>query len=182
MRRFDDGSWRTIRPVQVRNDKQLLSLGNAADPKKLPDEMNAIWNPQANVYFELGRTDAATIEGLSPQADAIEMQKLPKGFLDERDSRSALTFFLVRKVTDGGTADKGATNAKERVSLIADSRSDSTMAHEAGHFLGALTAEGKYDSEYGHPEKSQEMLMHVHHIGKKIPYSAVTKFNYGYRR
>jgi hypothetical protein len=30
---------------------------------------------------------------------------------------------------------------------------------------------GKYDSEYGHPEKSQEMLMHVHHIGKKIPYS-----------
>ena len=108
------------------------------------------------------------------------MQKLPKGFLDERDSGSALTFFLVRKVTNGGTADNGATNAKERVALIADSRSDSTMAHEAGHFLGALTAEGKYDSEYGHPEKSQEMLMHVNHIGKKIPYAAVLKFNYGY--
>ncbi len=61
-----------IRPVQVRNDKQLLSLGNAADPKKLLDEMNAIWNPQANVYFELGRTDPATIDGLSPQAEAIE--------------------------------------------------------------------------------------------------------------
>jgi len=171
-----------IRPAQVRDGKQLVSLGNAADPQKLLDEMNAIWNPQANVYFEPGRTDAATIEGLSPQADAIEMQKLPKGFLDERDSGSALTFFLVRKVTDGGTADNGATNAKEGVSLIADSRSDSTMAHEAGHFLGALTAEGKYDSEYGHPEKSQEMLMHVDHIGKKIPYSAITKFNYGYRR
>src|ERR1700736_830799 len=168
-----------IRPAQVRDGKQLVSLGNAADAQKLLDEMNAIWNPQANVYFELGRTDAAAIEGLSPQADAIEMQKLPKGFLDERDSRSALTFFLVRKVTDGGTADNGATNAKERVSLIADSRSDSTMAHEAGHFLGALTAEGKYDSEYGHPEKSQEML-HVDHIGKKIPYAAVPKFNYGY--
>jgi hypothetical protein len=26
----------------------------------------------------------------------------------------------------------------------------------------------------GHPEKSQEMLMHVHHIGKKIPYSAIS--------
>ena len=171
-----------IRPAQVRDGKQLVSLGKAADAQKLLDEMNAIWNPQANVYFELGRTDAATIDGLSPQADAIEMQKLHKGFLDERDSGSALTFFLVRKVTDGGTADKGATNAKERVSLIADSRSDSTMAHEAGHFLGALTAEGKYDSEYGHPEKSEEMLMHVHHIGKKIPYSAIPKFNYGYRR
>jgi hypothetical protein len=171
-----------IRPAQVRDGKQLVILGNAADTQKLLDEMNAIWNPQANVYFELGRTEAATIEGLSPQAEAIEMQKLPKGFLDERDARSALTFFLVRKVTDGGTADKGATNAKERVSLIADSRSDSTMAHEAGHFLGALTAEGKYDSEYGHPEKSQEMLMHVHHSGKKIPYSAITRFNYGYSR
>jgi hypothetical protein len=82
-------------------------------------------------------------------------------------------------VTDGGTADNGVTNAKERVSLIAGSRSDSTMPREAGHFLGAPTAEGKYDSEYGHPEKSQEMLMHVHHVGKKIPYSAVAKFNYG---
>jgi hypothetical protein len=72
-----------IRPAQVRDGKQLVSLGNAADAQKLLDEMNAIWNPQANVYFELGRTDAATIEGLSPQADAIEMQKLLKGFLDD---------------------------------------------------------------------------------------------------
>jgi hypothetical protein len=171
-----------IRPVQVRDGKQLVSFGSATDPKQLLDEMNAIWNPQANIYFELGRTDAATIDGLSPQAEAVEMKKLPQGFLDERDSKSALTFFLVRKVTNGGTPDNGATNAKERVALIADSRSDSTMAHEAGHFLGALNADGKYDSEYGHPEKSQEMLMHVHHIGKKIPYSAITKFNYGYRR
>ncbi len=169
-----------IRPVQIHDGKQTVSLGKAADPNKLLDEINAIWNPQANVYFELGRTDAATIDGVSPQAEAIEMQKLPQGFLDERDSGSALTFFLVRKVTNGKLVDNGATNAKERVALIADSRSDSTMAHEAGHFLGALTAEGKYDSEYGHPEKSQEMLMHVDHTGKKIPYSAVTKFNYGY--
>jgi hypothetical protein len=171
-----------IRPVQVRDGKQLVSFCNAADPKQLLNEMNAIWNPQANVYFELGRTDAATIEGLSPRADTIEMTKLPKGFLDERDSGSMLTFFLVRKVTDGGTPDNGATNAKEAISLIADSRSDSTMAHEAGHFLGALNEKGKYDSEYGHPEKNQEMLMHVHHTGKKIPYSSITKFNYGYRR
>ena len=48
-----------IRPVQVRDGKQLVSLCNAADPKQLLSEMNAIWNPQANVYFELGRTDPA---------------------------------------------------------------------------------------------------------------------------
>ena len=106
-----------IRPVQVGSGKQLVSLGNAADPQKLLDEMNAIWNPQANVYFELGRTDAATIEGLSPQADAIEMQKLPKGFLDERDSRSALTFFLVRKVTECAAVREGDDGGSERYRL-----------------------------------------------------------------
>ena len=169
-----------IRPVQVHDGKQPVRLGKAADPQKLLDEMNAIWIPQANVYFELGLTDPATIEGLSPQTDTIEMQKLPPGFLDKRDSGSALTFFLVPKVTNGKTHDKGATNAKERIALIGESRSDSTMAHEAGHFLGSLSAGGKYSSEYGHPEKNKDMLMHEYHTGKKIPYSAVPNFNYGY--
>ena len=35
-----------IRPAQVRDGKQLVSLGNAADAQKLLDEMNAIWNPR----------------------------------------------------------------------------------------------------------------------------------------
>jgi hypothetical protein len=170
-----------IRLAQVRDGKQLVSLGKAADPDTLLKEMNAIWNPQANVYFELGRTDAATIDGLSPQAGPIEMQKLPQSFLDERDSGSALTFFLVHYVKDGGTPDLGSTIAEEQVSLIGKSRSDSTMAHEAGHFLGSLNEKGTYSSKYGHPEKSQEMLMHADHTGNKIPYSAVVNFNYGYQ-
>ena len=171
-----------IRLVQVRDGKQLVSLGNAADPDKLLKEMNAIWNPQANIYFELGRTDAATIDGISPQAPFFEMQKLPDEFLKERDKDSALTFFLVHRVRDGGTPDDGSTRSEDRISLIANSRSDSTMAHEAGHFLGSLNEKGNYSSRYGHPEKSQDMLMHAQHTGNKIPYSAVPNFNYGYRR
>ena len=169
-----------IRPVHVDNGKEFVRLGQAADPKKLLDEMNAIWLLQANVCFELGRTDPAKIAGLSPQTATIEMQKLPKGFLDEQDSK-LLTFFMVPKVTNGKTHDKGATNAKERVALIAESRSDSTMAHEAGHFLGSLSEKGNYSSEYGHPETDKNMLMHEYHVGTKIPYSAVPNFNYGYR-
>jgi len=169
-----------IRPVHVWNGKEFVRLGKAADPQKLLDEMNAIWIRQANVYFELGRTNPAKIEGLSPQTETIEMQKLPKGFLDEQDS-DLLTFFLVPKVTNGKTHDKGATIAKERVAVIGESRSDSTMAHEAGHFLGSLSEKGKYSSEYGHPEKSRDMLMHEYHTGTKIPYSAVPNFNYGYQ-
>jgi hypothetical protein len=91
-----------------------------------------------------------------------------------------LTFFLVPKVTNGKTHDKGATIAKERVALIGESRSDSTMAHEAGHFLGSLSEGGQYSSQYGHPETNKDMLMHEYHTGKKIPYSAVPNFNYGY--
>jgi hypothetical protein len=169
-----------IRPVHVHDGKEFVRLGQAADPQKLLDQMNAIWLPQANVYFELGRVDPAKIAGLSPQTQSIEMQKLPKGFLDEQDAK-LLTFFLVPKVTNGKTHDRGATNAKERVALIAESRADSTMAHEAGHFLGALSEKGTYSSEYGHPEKDQNMLMHEYHTGTKIPYSAVPNFNYGYR-
>jgi hypothetical protein len=169
-----------IRPVHVHNGKEFVRLPKAADPNKLLNEMNAIWIPQANVHFELGRTDPAKIAGLSPQTETIEMQKLPKGFLDEQDS-DLLTFFLVPKVTNGKTHDKGATISKERIALIGESRSDSTMAHEAGHFLGSLSEGGKYSSQYGHPEKKQDMLMHEYHTGKKIPYSAVPNFNYSYQ-
>jgi hypothetical protein len=168
-----------IRPVHVHNGKEFVPLGQAADPQKLLDQMNAIWLPQANVYFELGRVDPAKIAGLSPQSQTIEMQKLPKGFLDEQDAK-LLTFFMVPKVTNGKTHDRGATNAKERIALIAESRADSTMAHEAGHFLGSLSEKGNYSSEYGHPEKTQNMLMHEYHTGTKIPYGAVPNFNYGY--
>lgn len=171
-----------IRPVQVRDpdSKKFVSLGNAADPDKLLKEMNAIWNLQANVYFEpLGRTDVATIDGVATQA-VIEATKLQDGFLQERDKDSALTFFLVYRVRDGRPV-RGFTIAKDRISLIGDDRSDSTMAHEAGHFLGSLNEKGNYSSEYGHPENDQEMLMHEYHTGTKIPYSAVPNFNYGYR-
>jgi len=170
-----------IRPVQVRDpdSKKFVSLGSAADPDKLLKEMNAIWNLQANVYFEpLGRTDVATIDGVATQA-VIEATKLQNGFLQERDKDSALTFFLVYRVRDGRPV-RGFTIAKDRISLIGDDRSDSTMAHEAGHFLGSLNEKGNYSSEYGHPENDQEMLMHEYHTGTKIPYSAVPNFNYGY--
>src|SRR5215211_2383458 len=88
---------------------------------------------------------------------------------------------MVPKVTKGKTHDKGATIAKERVAVIGESRSDSTMAHEAGQFLGSLSEGGKYSSEYGHPKSNKDMLMNEYHTGKKIPYSAVPNFNYGYQ-
>jgi hypothetical protein len=59
----------------VRDGQRLVSLQFPLirGPAERDD---AIWNPQANVFFERA-PDAATIDGLSPQADTIEM-KLPK--------------------------------------------------------------------------------------------------------
>jgi antitoxin component of MazEF toxin-antitoxin module len=166
-----------IRPVQVRDGTNVVRFCNAADPQKLLDEMNGIWNSQANVYFELGRTDPATIDGLSPQAGPIEFQKLPEGFLRERDQNSKLTFFLVRKVNDGKEPCYGVTDPKAGLSLIADERLDSTMAHEVGHYVGSVDEKGNYVGRYSDPD-SQEHLMNEEHTGKKIPFTAMDRLHH----
>jgi hypothetical protein len=54
------------------------------------------------------------------------------------------------------------------------------MVHEVVNFLGALTAEGNTIPNMVIQRKSEEMLMHVRSHREEIPYSAVTRFNYGY--
>ena len=64
---------------------------------------------------------------------------------------------------------------------ISDNRGDSTIAHEAGHYLGAVDDKGKFISTYGHPgSQAVEMLMRDGGAGRKIPYGRVPDFNKGY--
>src|SRR4029079_14851413 len=106
------------------------------DPQVLVDQMNAIWKPQANVVFELGKTDPALIEGLKPgeQADNTD-ETLKAALIAKKDPDAALTFFLVKRAVNKDSRDLGVINSEAGISLISDDRSDSTMAHEAGHFL-----------------------------------------------
>ena len=171
----------SIRPTVVLDDQQNeVSFTNAPiGAQSLLDRMNSIWEPQANIVFTLGRTDAALIHGLSPKSEGANIQNPAQlaSFQSKKDSAADLTMFLVRRAFDGKERVSGVTNAKEGFALIGDDRSATTLAHEAGHFLGAVNEHGKFSQRYGHQGTDPELLMRDGGAGWKIPFSLVTDFN-----
>jgi len=171
----------SIRPTQVRDDQQnVVSFTNAPiGAQSLLDQMNSIWKPQANIVFTLGRTDPALIDGLSPKSEGADIQNptTSASFQSQKDRAADLTVFLVRRAFDGKERVSGVTNAKEGFTLIGDDRSVTTLAHEAGHFLGALNEHGKFSQKYDHKGTDPELLMRDGGAGWKIPFSLVTDFN-----
>ena len=175
----------SIRPVRVRDEKGTPVNSSAQkdfNPKALLDQINAIWTPQANVVFDLGKTDPVTLENLKPGQDA-DITKVPlrDELIGNKDPGAALTFFMVKRAVNKDSKDLGVINSEAGISLISDDRSDSTMAHEAGHFLGALSESGKFSQRYGHQGTDASLLMRDGGAGRKIPYEIVTDFNKGYR-
>jgi hypothetical protein len=173
-----------IRPVQVRdnNGVPVNSAANPGDPNKLLDQMNYIWRPQANVVYELGKTDPVTIDQLKPGQPAdITDEDLKAAFIAKKDPDADLTFFMVKRAVNKESTDLGVINSEAGFSLISDDRSDFTMAHEAGHFLGSLSEKGKFSMKYGHQGTADNLLMRAGGAGSKIPFHLVTDFNKGYR-
>ncbi|MGH9740744.1 MAG: hypothetical protein ACRD51_00160 [Candidatus Acidiferrum sp.] len=175
----------SIRPVQIHDELgHVLSFTNApVDARKLLDQMNAVWEPQANVVFDLGKTDPALIDGLSPKAIGADIQNptLLASFMSKKDPAADFTAFLVRRALDGNSQVSGVTNSEAGFALISDDRSDRTLAHEAGHFLGSLNAHGKFSHRYGDRGLDPDLLMRGGGAGRKIPFGLVTDFNKGYR-
>lgn len=173
-----------IRPVQVRhaNGQVVNSSAIAIDPLLLVNHMNLIWNGQANVFFELSKTDPVVIDGLRPNQPA-EINELRAAFIANRDPGADLTFFMVKLALNNGGAVHGQCNAEAGYAVISDGQldKDNTMAHEAGHYLGSLNENGKFSERYGHESSGSNLLMADGGIGFKIPFSAVTDFNKGYR-
>jgi hypothetical protein len=173
-----------IRPVQVRDDNGVLvySSQKPIDPSLLLDQMNFIWKPQANVVFELSSKDPVTIDQLKPGQPAdITNETLKAAFISKKDPAADLTFFMVKRAVNRDSNDLGVINSEAGFSLISDDRSDSTMAHEAGHFLGSLSESGKFSMRYGHQGTASDLLMRAGGAGYRIPFSLVTDFNKGYR-
>ena len=149
----------------------------------LVDEMNVIWIPQANVVFTLEPSAKAVIKGLSPKATGVDITNaaISKELSAARGSAKGLTAFMVNQAFDDGKAVNGVTNDSLGIALISDTRGDSTIAHEAGHYLGAVDDKGKFSTSYGHPgSQAADMLMRDGGAGRKIPYSRVPDFNKGY--
>ena len=174
----------SIRPVYVlQGTQEVLLTKFSGGAQALVDEMNAIWIPQANVVFTLESPAKAVIKGISPQATAVDIMNaaILKELIAAKGSAKGLTAFMVNQALDDGEVVNGVTNAKDGVALISDNRGDSTVAHEAGHYLGAVDDKGKFISTYGHPgSQAVEMLMRDGGAGRKIPYGRVPDFNKGY--
>lgn len=175
----------SIRPTQVRDGpRNIVGFTNSnASAQSLLDQMNLVWEPQANIVFQLARTDPALIDGLSPTSAGADIQNsaMAASFKSNKDPAADLTVFLVRRAFDGAIPVSGVTDAKAGFALIGDNRSETTLAHEAGHFLGALNEHGKFSQRYGHQGTDPDLLMRDGGAGRKIPYGLVTDFNKGYR-
>lgn len=171
----------SLRPTQVLDEqKNIVSFTDVPfDGKKLIEEMNVIWTPQANIVFQLGKTDPVVIPSHSPKSRGVEIndKDTAKELVRQKDSKAALTAYLVRQAFHGGDVVNGVTDVKDGFALISDKRSPRTLAHEAGHYLGSSS-----ELVYGHPEKNPLYLMSKEggRSGLKIPYSAVPSFNKGY--
>jgi hypothetical protein len=174
----------SIRPVFVMDGTKAVPLTNdKSSAQSLVDAMNAIWIPQANVVFTLESPDKAVIKGLSPQAKGVDIthEDILKELIVAKGSAKGLTAFMVNQAYDNRKLVNGVTNAQVGIALISDTRRDTTLAHEAGHYLGAVDEKGKFISTYGHPgSQSIEMLMRDEGSGRKIPYGRAPDFNKGY--
>jgi hypothetical protein len=162
----------SIRPALVldRDNKPVSSTETPTNAlQSLVDQMNSIWEPQANVHFQLVGTDPVLLDGLKLDSvlDVQNRYILPL-FLKSKDPGAELTMFLVRRALDGRPVN-GVTRATDGISLISDDRSDYTMAHEAGHFLGL-----------GEKDKADSILLMG--SGRKISYTEASTANKGYTR
>ena len=174
----------SIRPVYaIQGTQEVLLTKDSSGAQSLVDAMNAIWTPQANVVFTLESSAKAVIKGISPQATGVDITNaaIAKELIAAKGSAKGLTAFMVNQALDNGKVVNGVTDAKVGIALISDKRRDSTIAHEAGHYLGAVDDKGKFISTYGHPgSQAVEMLMRDGGSGSKIPYGMVPDFNNGY--
>jgi hypothetical protein len=117
--------------------------------------MNSIWQPQANIRFELVPSDWLVIDdsqaavkqeladatgmkdaSLATFPNMIEVEKL-KGFFAKHKIKGAhLTIFCVDKLWSSGYSPMGKAVPELGIAFISSIRGPSTSAHEAGHFLG----------------------------------------------
>ena len=191
---------RLVAKVAIRNVRARDAQGNMRYHAKRPcnpaaevAQMNTIWLPQTNIFFELvpstdldvDHNDAKTREELriaygmkDPPTFAAEgtvwSDKNSGWFARHRVPGTHMTFFVVHKLLWGGNlatgrgADpaNGTMNRPSGVGFLADSRLPGTLAHEAGHFVGDMEHDGS----------DIKLLMRGNGAGFKIPFALAKKF------
>lgn len=183
----------SIRPVQVRDAKGAAILHTKVpfDAEALHQKMNIVWTPQANVAFELishapapmlDGGEIATALGLKNQATAelpreVDINVFRGMFVKLKDPKADFTMFLVERVAGGSF---GSTLSEDGIAIVGDDRTETTMAHEAGHFVGAHRGPAGW-ARFGHVGTDQDLLMRDGGSGWKIPFKlTIENFNARY--
>jgi len=186
-------------PIAIRNVRSRDRTGalvyharQPCDPKQELANMNAIWNPQANIAFDLvssedvvmDHNDPRTREALRKAYGMKEGVKAEFGsmtqiaaetnwevFRDKKVPGTVMTFFLVHTIS-GSASPMGRMNLDMGISFIAGSHLPTTFAHEAGHYLGQMWHRGDTKD----PNEDMRLLMRGGGSGWKIPFGLVSTF------
>lgn len=191
----------SIRYLQVKDasNRIVLHSKRPEDPKRECNSMNVCWVSQTNIAFNLISSSPVLIDDrdastkaelvrawglrgdtyatLSPE-NAVDFKKLKGIFSKLKDNKADLTMFRVGKVLDGGAEVNGVTSP-EGYGVVGDSQSATTMAHEAGHFLGrGIDPHDGLLKGLDHQPDSQSSppLMREGGAGWQIPFELAKKF------
>jgi hypothetical protein len=180
-----------LRQIQaVKDGKDFVLLSQTSfDPAAILVHMNAVWTPQTNIVFSLGRTDPAPINEIAFDSGGPSRTNPDhaRALTNAKDQSADLTIFFAKSVFDPPTgshtpwtfAKNGYTDSKNGFCAVADSRLEFTIEHEEGHFLGALNAKGQFEKDFGHSAGGDIMNIDIQSNGI-IPLSMAKKFNKGF--
>ena len=196
----------SIYNVQMRdeNGAPAFHAKKPCDPDNEVKNMNLVWTLQANIDFDLVSSGPLLLDdgkksvreaiakalGLNAKEaplpaiiDPVALEGVFKDLRDEKNDGSDFTFFLVDKLQiPHGDIPTGKTRAKSGFAYIAATHSETTFAHEMGHYLGGEYVAGEWTA-LGHlGEKlfpaSQyiRLLMRDGGSGWKISFEEARKF------
>jgi hypothetical protein len=144
--------------------KSALHSKQRCDPQQEVKNMNAVWNPQANVSFELVSSTDVIVDlrdqairsklgralGLSDPGGAVIAPNIQPGklggfFKELAPSAAAISFFYVGALAGGSSG----TATPSGVFVSESQKGMTTFAHEAGHFLRNKASNGAWTNK-GH--------------------------------
>jgi hypothetical protein len=181
-----------IRNLRVFDADSGGLVDHAKSPSDASDDrmdMNAVWTPQANIVFSLVSADPLVIDerddatqkelaeafGLRPGvraqiSDTVDPKKLGNVIAKRNKTSADFTIIVVRKAIDSDkSVVNGMTIPAGAFAVVTDLRDITTMAHEAGHFIGGHDSKGSWVDEPDDwdPHHSR-LLMRGGGAGRKI--------------
>jgi hypothetical protein len=172
---------------------------NHAKTPSVPDKdvssINAVWTPQANIAFKLVSSDPLIIDERDPDTqkelvaayglkagsvaqigEVISPHKLVNVFTKRNKTTAEFTIIVVRKAIDSAkNVVNGLTIPEGAFAVVTDLRELTTMAHEAGHYIGGHDSKGGWVDEPDWQTDNTRLLMRGGGAGWKIGFDFALK-------